>query len=89
MLNGCSCLRPFIKEVFFVALVCVVAPKDVLLGMTVHEWLTSLCLEAVYAESFESNFFGSMDRVEKVWDDELVGKIADYTYYSTVLKMDT
>ena len=46
--------------------------KESLLSMSVSEWLSSLCLAADYAESFESNFFGSMERVEAVWDDELV-----------------
>ena len=38
---------------------------------TVEEWLESLNLKELYLETFQKNLFTSMERVCKIWDDEL------------------
>ena len=37
----------------------------------VDEWLESLNLKELYSDTFEKNFFTSMDKICKIWDDEL------------------
>ena len=37
----------------------------------VDEWLESLNLKDLYLETFEKNLFTSMERICKIWDDEL------------------
>ena len=39
--------------------------------MSVEEWLESLNLKKLYLETFEKNLFTSMEKVCKIWDDEL------------------
>ncbi len=54
-----------------------VLSKESLLEMSVSEWLSALSLAEQYAETFESNLFGSMEKVEAVWDDELVSNFGE------------
>ena len=37
----------------------------------VDEWLESLNLKDAYLETFTKNLFTSMEKVSKIWDDEL------------------
>ena len=37
----------------------------------VDEWLESLNLKELYLETFKNNLFTSMEKVSKIWDDEL------------------
>ena len=37
----------------------------------VDEWLESLNLKDLYHETFTKNLFTSMEKVSKIWDDEL------------------
>ena len=39
--------------------------------MSVEEWLDSLSLKKLYLETFEKNLFTCMEKVCKIWDDEL------------------
>ena len=39
--------------------------------MSVEKWLESLSLKHLYLETFEKNLFTSMEKVCKIWDDEL------------------
>jgi hypothetical protein len=39
--------------------------------MGVEEWLESIGLKTLYLETFEKNLFASMEKICKIWDDEL------------------
>ena len=54
----------------FVVLVCE-ANKTYLATKGVDEWLESLNLKDSYLETFTKNLFTSMEKVSKIWDDEL------------------
>ena len=35
------------------------------------DWLESINLKEMYSATFHNNFFTSMEKVSKIWDDEL------------------
>lgn len=45
--------------------------------MSPTEWLASLGLRKEYAETFELNFFTSMERICDIWDDELTSILGE------------
>ena len=55
---------------YFVNLVCE-GSKAYLATKGVDEWLESLHLKDAYLETFTKNLFTSMEKVSKIWDDEL------------------
>ena len=55
---------------YLVNLVCE-GSKAYLATKGVDEWLESLHLKDAYLETFTKNLFTSMEKVSKIWDDEL------------------